>query len=1185
MKDVKNLIKERVLVIDGAMGTMIQSMIVPVKAWDGKVGCNEVLNVGAPEIIRSIHEKYAQAGADIIKTNTFGALPWVLEEYGIGDRAYELAKAGAQLVRQVCDKYSTLNKPRFVAGSLGPGTKLPSLGQIHYDQMYEGYKIAAKGLIDGGVDLFLLETFQDPLQIKAAIHGVLDASEETGKDIPVMVSATIELTGTMLIGTDVETLVAILQPFSIFSLGFNCGTGPDQIRTHLEKLSQIWDRPISIHSNAGLPENRGGQTYYPMGAQEFAQKEAQFLQLDGVCIVGGCCGTTPAHIKALAEKVKGKKPKPPKGKFPRSLASLYSYQPLKQEIPPLLVGERTNATGSKKFRQLLLSEDYDAILSVAQEQVKAGAHALDVSVNFAGRDEIKDMKAVISRFNEKITAALMPDSTQTKTLEEALKLIGGRPILNSANLEDGEEKFNKVCQLAKRFGAAVVLLTIDEKGMAKTKERKVEVAERMFRLATEKHGLHPEDIVFDVLTFTVGSGDEEYRTAAVETIQAIKQIKEKYPEVGFVLGISNVSFGLDPVARRYLNSVFLYHCIQAGLTMAIVNPKHLIPYHKISEEDRKVCENLLFNVWENGEDPLFKFIQHFSGKDQKSVDSLEDELSKLPVEERIKRLLIDGEKEKLIKAVEEARKQIPPEKIINEILIDAMKVVGDLFGEGKMQLPFVLQSAEAMKSAVDYLNQYLPKKKKEKQTTLILGTVKGDVHDVGKNLVDIILTNNGFKVVNIGIKVELEEFIKAYKEHNADAIGMSGLLVKSTLEMKNNLEQMKKMGIKVPVLLGGAALNKSFVDEYCKPVYDGPVFYCRDAFDGIEAMTRIEKWDKKSPLNTDLGYSEEERQEKEAEKSKTQTKIPPISQIKMPDRSVPVPTPPFWGRKVWIHPDMEDKDLYRYIQELAFEWINKGALFKRAWGYTRGNRSRQEYEKLKKEEIIPTFERLKKLLIDEEIFQPVIIYGYWPCRSDFPSPEEENRECSLIVFPESEGWKKEEDVNKEPLKDIIGTAQLIMNFPRSTKPPYRCLADYFHEDRHDVVAFTVVSAGEKLSQYESRLFKEGKYKEYHLVHGLGTELAEALAEIVHKQIRIELGIANNEGKTLKDVNWQIKNYQGARYSPGYPACPDLSLNEKIFQLLKPEEYGITLTENHLLVPEQSTDAIVVYHPQATYFAV
>ncbi len=1180
---LRDLIGDKVLVIDGAMGTVIQSMIIPTDAWEGKSGCNEILNVTAPDIIRSIHEKYALAGADIIKTNTFGALPWVLDEYGIGERAYQLAKAGAELVRQICDTYSSTDKPRFVAGSLGPGTKLPSLGHIDYDEMYEGYKIAAKGLVEGGIDLFLLETFQDPLQIKAALRAVQDTAEESGKDIPIMVSATIELTGTMLIGTDVQTLAVIMEPFDILTLGFNCGTGPDQIESHLRKLSQVWNGYISVHSNAGLPENRGGHTYYPMGAEEFAEKESRFLDFDGVAVVGGCCGTTPSHIKALADKVKNRRPKPPKGSQPRSLASLYSVQPLKQQPPPFLVGERTNATGSKKFRELLLNEDYDGIISVAQEQVRAGAHGIDVSVNFAGRDEIKDMKAVIKRFNEKIPIPLMPDSTQPEALEAALKHIGGRPILNSANLEDGEEKFDRICQLAKRYGAALVLLTIDEKGMAKTKERKIEIAERMYKIATEKHGICPEDLVFDLLTFTVGSGDEEYREAAVHTIEAIKEIRKRHPEVGFILGISNVSFGLDMIGRKYLNSVFLHHCVEAGLTMAIVNPKHLIPYHRISEEDRKICENLLFNIWESGEDPLFRFIQHFSKVKEKDKKREEDLLENLPVEEKIKKHLIDGEKEKLIKAVEEARHTIPPDRIINDILIDGMKIIGDLFGKGKIQLPFVLQSAEAMKSAVDYLNKYLPKKKKERNTTIVLGTVKGDVHDVGKNLVDIILTNNGFKVINIGIKVELEDFIKAYKEHNADAIGMSGLLVKSTLEMKNNLEEMKKRGINVPVLLGGAALNKKFVDNYCRPVYDGPVFYCKDAFDGIKAMTRIEKWDRISPLDTDLGHDEEEKEELKPEKE--EIKIPPLSKIKMPDRSVPVPIPPFWGRNVWVYPEMEDKNLYRYIQELAFKWINKGSLFKRAWGYTRSGKSKEEYERIKKEEILPAFERLKRVLINENIFQPKIIYGYWPCRSDFPVEGEENKECSLIIFPETEGWIKDEDVNREPLKDIIGTGELVINFPRSKKPPYRCIADYFHTERHDTVAFTIVSAGSKLSEYEKELFRMGKYKDYHLVHGLGVELAEALAEIIHKKIRIELNIAENEGKTLEDVNYQIRNYQGARYSPGYPACPDLSINEKIFSLLKPEEFGITLTENYIITPEQSTDAIVVYHPEATYFSV
>lgn len=1173
--DIRDILKERVLVIDGAMGTMLQSTIIPMEAWEEKVGCNEILNLNAPQIIKDIHTKYLQAGADIIKTNTFGALPWVLEEYEIGDRTYKIAKAGAELAVEVCRKFSTEEKPRFVAGSLGPGTKLPSLGQIDYDTMYEGYKIAALGLIDGGVDIFLLETFQDPLQIKAALHALQDVSRDKGVDIPIMVSATIETSGTMLIGTDPQTLAVIMEPFNILSLGFNCGTGPDLVEKHIRKLSEVWPGYISVHANAGLPENRGGYTYYPMGAEEFAERESRFTDIPGVVIVGGCCGTTPAHIKALYEKVKNKRTVQPVGKQPRSLASLYSTQPIKQDPPPFLVGERTNATGSKQFREMLLKEDYDAIVAVAQEQVKAGAHALDVSVNFAGRDEIKDMREVISRFVQKVPIPLMPDSTQPKALETALKLIGGKPIINSANLEDGEEKFDRVCSLAKRFGTALVLLTIDEKGMAKTKDRKIEIAERMYQRAVNLHGLHPEDLVFDMLTFTVGSGDQEYRDAAIQTIESIREFSRMHPEVGFVLGISNVSFGLDANARKYLNSVFLNHCIQAGLTMAIVNPKHLIPFHKISPEDRKVCENLLFNIWEDGEDPLFKFINHFSSKKSQTTEEVEEE--KLSLEEKIKKYLIDGEKDKLIKAVDEARKEIPPEKIINEILIDGMKYIGDLFGEGKMQLPFVLQSAESMKAAVDYLNQFLPKTSQKNRATLVLGTVKGDVHDVGKNLVDIILTNNGFKVINLGIKVELEQFIKAYQEHKADAIGMSGLLVKSTLEMKNNLEEMQRRGIRVPVLLGGAALNKKFVDEYCRPVYDGPIFYCRDAFDGIEAMSRIEKGIFDTQLFRD-------NQEVEIKQFEEKTEIPSILDITMPTRDYQVPTPPFWGRKVWIQEGSEEFD---YIRELAFQWINKGALFKRAWGYRRGDKSYEEYSKLKQEEIIPNFNRLKEMLIRENIFQPVIIYGYYPCRSDISLRRRENNntESSLYIFSEEEGWQDEYSVNREKLESVIERAILRMDFPRSTKPPYRSIPDFFHDDRHDVVAFTFVCAGKKLSEVENILFKEGKYKDYHLLHGLGVELTEGLAEIVHKKIRIELGIAKEEGETLEDINWKVGKYQGVRYSPGYPACPDLSLNDKIFKLLKPEEFGVELTETHLIVPEQSTAAIVVYHPEANYFRV
>ncbi len=1161
-RDIRALMQQKVLVIDGAMGTQIQSMEIPDQAWEGKEGCNELLNATAPNLIRRVHERYAMAGADLIKSNTFGSMDWVLDEYDLAGRAYELSKKGCELVRSVCDEYSTPQKPRFVLGSIGPGTKLPSLGHIEYDEMYAGYKEMAQGMIDGGVDIFLLETCQDPLQIKAALHACQDAAKDSGVEIPVMVSVTIELSGSMLIGTDAATIAAIMEPFDILSLGFNCGTGPEQIEKHVRTLSQLWHKPISVHANAGLPQNRGGYTYYPMGPDEFSRLQKSFVKYDGVTFLGGCCGTTPQHIKELCDAVEGVVPRPATGSHPASLASLFGAVPLMQEPAPLLVGERSNATGSKAFRELLLAEDYEGTLTVGQEQVRAGAHVLDVSVGFAGRDETKDMHEVISLYAQKIALPLMPDSTQTKGLETALKLIGGKPILNSVNLEDGIEKFDAVCSLAKRYGAALVCLTIDESGMAKTVERKLEVAERIYELATKKHGIRPEYLVFDVLTFTVGSGDEEYRDAAVQTIEAIRELRRRHPEVGAILGLSNISFGLDKEARPYLNSVFLHHCIQAGLTSVIINVKHIIPMNKISDEDREVCEDLLFDNRKKG-DPLFRFIEHFSKKEAIDQDAEDEAYLKMSDEEKIHKLLLDGEKNRLIPLVEEVRLRIPPEKIVNEILIDAMKVVGELFGSGQMQLPFVLQSAETMKAAVDHLNPFLPKKQKASDTTLVIGTVKGDVHDVGKNLVDIILSNNGFKVVNLGIKVELERFVEAVKEHKADAIGFSGLLVKSTQVMKENLERLAEMGMDIPVLMGGAALTKGFVDEYCRPIYKGPIFYCRDAFDGVVAMSRIEEGNFDTKL---AGDKEPEDRVVIEKKEKKEVVIPPLGKIPMPSRDVKVPVPPFWGRRVMGSDD--------FNPEIAFEWLNHRILFKSRWGYRSKGMSKQEYEKQLDEVVKPAYERLKAQFLNEGLFEPTIIYGYYPCRSD---------DTTLLIFDKSEGWYNDKDANREPLEDVIGRACEQMTFPRQRKKPWRCIADYFHPDRHDVVAFTTVSAGSKISEYERKLFDEGKFHEYYLVHGLGVELAEALAEVAHKQIRLDLNIADKEGHTLRDV--QMRGYQGARYSPGYAACPDLELNRPIFNLLRPEDYGIVLSDTYQIHPEQSTAAIVVYHPEAMYYSI
>ena len=1161
---IRSLIESRVLIIDGAMGTQIQELSVPKEAWLDKAGidqegCNELLNDNAPDIISRIHKRYAMAGADLIKTNTFGTMPWVLDEYGMGERAYELSKKGAKLVRDICDEYGTQESPKFVLGSIGPGTKLPSLGHIHYDQMYEGYKLCALGLIDGGCDIFLLETCQDPLQIKSAIHACSDASKERGVDLPIMVSVTIELSGGMLIGTDASTIVTILEPFDILSLGFNCGTGPDQVKKHLKTLSELCKFPISVHSNAGLPQNRGGYTYYPMGPDEFTSKQLEFCEFDGVSFLGGCCGTTPQHIQALKKGVDGIKPKKPSGDIPPSIASLFNTTELFQEPAPLLIGERSNATGSKAFRELIIASDYEGTLTVGQAQVRDGAHLLDVNVEFAGRDGAKDMSAVMELYNQKIPLPLMPDATRVNTMEEALKCIGGKPIINSVNLEDGEGKLDEICRLAKRYGTALVCLTIDEVGMAKTKDDKLRIAERIYDLAVNRHGIDPRNLIFDMLAFTVGSGDLEYRDAAIQTRDAIEELHKRHPEVGSTLGLSNISFGLDKNARFFLNSVFLHHCIKAGMTSVIINVKHIIPLAKMSSDDISICEELLFAPDDNS---LFKFIAHFSDK-VVDTDATDEAYEAMSDEEKIAKLLLDGDKERMIPLVERARESIHPDKIVNEILIDAMKVVGELFGSGQMQLPFVLQSAETMKTTVDYLNPYLTKQEKETDTTLVIGTVKGDVHDVGKNLVDIILSNNGFKVINVGIKVQLETYLEAMESNDIQAIGMSGLLVKSTAVMRDNLEEMAKMGITIPILLGGAALTRSFVDDFCRPIYKGAIFYCRDAFDGVVAMSRIEKYnaDPSVGLDTRLSGDMQERETKEPK----EIIIPPFNEIQMPSPQ-PVPTPPFWGRRVLQKSDLD--------LDMIFDWVNQRSVIKMHWGYKSKGMSKEAYQELLDKTVHPAYDRLKREFLEKSLFEPTIIYGYYPCRSS---------DRDLLLFDADEGWNVDANANRDSFDEVKDKSIAKFSFPRQGRKPHRALSDFFHHDRHDVIPITCVSAGSKFSEYEKELYDAGKYLEYNMVHGFSVELAEALAEIAHKQIRLDLNIADKEGSSLRDV--RMNRYQGARYSFGYPACPDLEQSRIIFDLLKPEEFGIELSETFQIHPEQSTTALVVHHGRASYYSV
>lgn len=1148
MHSIQALIKERVLILDGAMGTEIQKHTI--QSWGTNIkgekldGCSEALNLFAPDMIKRIHTSYLQAGVNILKTNTFGVMPWVLAEYHLQEHCREIAKCGITLAKECIKMHHPLENQKnaiFIAASLGPGTKLPSLGHIDYDTMFEGYCTCVDGFKEAGADVILLETAQDPLQIKAALH----ACEAIAPEIPIMVSVTIETTGTMLIGTDITTLFYILEPFNILSLGINCGLGPDLARKHLLDLSAVCKFPISIHANAGLPENRGGITYYPMEAEEFSTIEKSFLEINGVALLGGCCGTTPEHIRQLVQKTLNHKPLPPKNSVTPCITSLFEYKELKQNPAPLLIGERSNATGSKAFRELLLQEDYDGALNVGSTQVRSGAHCLDLSVAFAGRNEEKDMQALIPLYATKITLPLMPDSTQVNALEIALKHIGGRPIINSANLEDGIEKFDKVASLAKKFGTALVCLTINEQGMCKTHERKIECAKRMMERAQTIHNLREEDIIFDPLTFTIGSGDAEYFTAGIETLKAIKTLSEIFPKAGTTLGLSNISFGLSKEGRICLNSIFLHHAIKNGLTSAIVNVSHIIPYARLEREDIKACEDLIFNHTQTS-DPLYAFIKHFENKGAMNLQNTEDD-SALPLKDRIQKYLINGDLNAMQNLLPLAKNSIDPEIIVNEILIDAMKIVGERFGNGEMQLPFVLQSAEVMKKSVDYLNAFLPKKQSTHKTTIVLGTVKGDVHDVGKNLVDIILTNNGFNVINIGIKAELERFLEVLENQKVDCIGMSGLLVKSTLVMKENLQELRKRGIKIPIMLGGAALNRNFVEEYCRPNYDGIIFYCKDAFDSVAAMQIIQSGDFSNlTLPSDKINKMQEKQTKQEARlikklEKTLQKDSIIKPTKCDLKFDYVShTPPFFGATSL---DLSLDDL-----DSVFNYIDKDLLFKHRWGYSK--LKKEEYLALKEKTLEPTFHALKEEFIKKEIFKPIVLYGYFHTQTQMPK----NLEDGLILNLSA-------NANFNDMESFL--------FPRSSKKPYLCLSDYFNPEG-DICALHLVSSGHNFAPYEENLYKNGEYHKYYLAHALGMDLAEALADFIHARVRKELNLDSKCGQ---------------RYSFGYPACPDLSLSSGLFKLLEPESFGITLSETYQMTPEATTSALIVPHKDAKYFAI
>ncbi|MGD1045395.1 MAG: methionine synthase [Bacteroidota bacterium] len=1169
------ILRDKIIVFDGATGTHLQGQGLTPDDFGGEHldGCNEYLVISKPSAVENVHTDFLEAGCDVIETNSFGGTRIVLAEYGLQNRAYELNFKAAQIAKRIAQGYSGSGHQRFVAGSMGPTTKLPSLGHIGFKEMAAAYHEQAKGLVEGGVDLLCVETCQDVLQTKSALYGIFEYFEQARHRVPIIVSVTIESMGTMLLGTEISAALTSIEPYAVDVVGINCATGPKEMSEHIRTLANISPKPIFVMPNAGIPENIGGHAHYRQTPEEMTHYLSHFVKDFGVNIVGGCCGTTKEHIRQLVQALGHLAPKKRAYEFIPSASSLYQSATFRIDNPPTLIGERTNANGSKLFRDLLAKEDWEGIVAMGREQVKEGAHMLDVCAAYVGRNEAADMREIITRFNQQVTIPLVIDSTEANVIEEALQRIAGKPVVNSINLEDGEERINRIVSLCKKFGAAVIALTIDEQGMAKTVENKLSIARRIYNLVVNKYGMKPHDLIFDALTFTLGSGDEEFRRSAIETIESIRLIKKEFPEVHTSLGVSNVSFGLSPATRQVLNSVFLHYAIEAGLDMAIVHQSKILPLFKIDEKGRELARQLVFDERQyegEGEnrkvvfDPLTELMTHYSGKKKEEKES---KVVDGTVEERLKNRIIDGNKVGINVDLDEALKNFAPLEIINTILLDGMKIVGTLFGSGQMQLPFVLQSAEVMKSAVTYLEPFMEKKTESQKGTMVIATVKGDVHDIGKNLVDIILTNNGYKVINLGIKCSIEKMIEAAKEHNADAIGMSGLLVKSTLVMKENLEVLNEQNITLPVILGGAALTRRYVDQDLKSVYKGKVFYANDAFDGLRLIEEIKKGEKEEGKGEkECGRGEEEDEEKLIG---TEAKIALMlaEEEKTPRRSkiqsdVEIPKPPFWGSKVVDAISLDE----------VFHFINEAALIRGQWRVVRGKKSEEEYKRILQDQIYPELEKLKLKIKSEKLLKPKVVYGYFPCQSDGND---------LIIYNVPVENRKSEIANPKSLKEWVR-----FTFPRQKDDRFLCISDYFapvNSGKIDVVAFHLVTMGKTASEFSKKLFDSNEYKEYLYFHGLSVESAEALAELWHKKIREELGIAGNDSPEIKRLFSQ--GYQGSRFSFGYPACPNLEDHKKLFDLLKPERIGVTMTDEFMLNPEQSTDAIIVHHPEARYFNI
>ncbi|MFG2773350.1 methionine synthase [Streptomyces sp. NPDC048350] len=1149
---LREALANRVVVADGAMGTMLQAQDPTLEDFQDLEGCNEILNVTRPDIVRSVHEEYFAAGVDCVETNTFGANFAALGEYDIPERVYELSESGARIAREVADEFTaSTGQQRWVLGSMGPGTKLPTLGHAPYTLLRDAYQQNAEGMLAGGADALLVETTQDLLQTKASVIGARRALDALGADVPLIVSVTVETTGTMLLGSEIGAALTALEPLGIDMIGLNCATGPAEMSEHLRYLARHSRIPLSCMPNAGLPVLGKNGAHYPLTPVELADAQETFVREYGLSLIGGCCGTTPEHLRQVVERVRDltpgvRDPRPEPG-----AASLYQTVPFRQDTSYMAIGERTNANGSKKFREAMLDARWDDCVEMARDQIREGAHMLDLCVDYVGRDGVADMEELAGRFATASTLPIVLDSTEVDVIKAGLEKLGGRAVINSVNYEDGdgpESRFAKVTRLAQEHGAALIALTIDEEGQARTVEHKVAIAERLIDDLTGRWGIHESDILIDTLTFTICTGQEESRKDGIATIEAIRELKRRHPDVQTTLGLSNISFGLNPAARILLNSVFLDECVKAGLDSAIVHASKILPIARFDEEQVSTALDLIYDRRAEGYDPLQKLMALFEGATTKSMKAGKtEELLALPLEERLKRRIIDGEKNGLEADLAEALQERPALDIVNETLLDGMKVVGELFGSGQMQLPFVLQSAEVMKTAVAYLEPHMEKTDADGKGTIVLATVRGDVHDIGKNLVDIILSNNGYNVVNLGIKQPVSAILEAAEEHRADVIGMSGLLVKSTVIMKENLEELnqRELAAKYPVILGGAALTRAYVEQDLHEIYQGEVRYARDAFEGLRLMDALIAVKRGVPG----AVLPELKQRRVAKRDTPALQVEESEPAGRSDVAVdnPVPTPPFWGTRVSKGIPLKD----------YASWLDEGALFKGQWGLKQARAGGPTYEELVETEGRPRLRGLLDKLHTENLLEAAVVHGYFPCVS---------KGDDLIILDEA------------------GNERTRFTFPRQRRGRRLCLADFFRPEESgetDVVGLQVVTVGSKIGEATAKLFESDSYRDYLELHGLSVQLAEALAEYWHARVRAELGFAGEDPADVEDM-FALK-YRGARFSLGYGACPDLEDRAKIADLLGPERIGVQLSEEYQLHPEQSTDAIVIHHPEAKYF--